>query len=257
MTTIIDASLSRLWPATRAEWAEVFKQRESIAGKDRRHAFLFHLDWNSEPHLIEAARSAGRNPTLTEREWAQAVLLLEGYLRSRWFGRTMPTDRSLPLALVRKLSKVVVDAVALLSGATDAQRLTEAKATLIEFALGTMRQRARFGSGPRAGQMIIGDPDSYYIWFFAEFGIMAIDQRIDQAMWRELVPTLVLAGLFYSGRFKVKRSLRTYSLPGAALTDPTRKSQLEDRFRKLEAAHPGNLGNLLRFAMKSVATSYH
>jgi len=240
-----------IWPSTKSQWIHVYKARKLIAtAHPTTHGFLFHLDWNTEPNLIEAATEVGDNPVLNDPEWRSVSHDLNMRLRRRWFGRAGGPAR-LPNALVGKLSKVVKDAVDLTGN------LAVARDAILSFTLGDLREGVAFpadGAAP-AGKIVISDPDSYFIWFFSEFGMLAMDLGIDASMWAELLPATLHGGLYYSHRFPRKRSLTSYSLPPLQL-EPAKRAVVDQLFVQLSSAAAGDHGKLLRLCMKEVATSF-
>jgi len=258
MTSSIASVPSRIWPESDTEWLQVFNEREALAAGDRsgQHAFLFHLDWNTEPNLMRAAAAAipPRRAPINEREWWSAAEALQARLRARWFNRAAPAAPGLPDGLVERISAIVRRGVELFPQPAFDQKVDAARAAIRRFGAGELRTTVSFGTPARPGNAIASDPDSYYIWFFTEFGLLARDRGKDADMWNRLLPDLILAGLFYTFRLTVSRSLMGGSLPGNRL-DAKQMSDAE-QILDTEQKKTGAIEQVFRACMRARSSSF-
>lgn len=191
----------RIWPTRREEWDHVFAAREALATADPVARFFFELDWQTEPHFGAVALRNRREPAIRAAEWPGLAMGLSRRLEARW--RNARLDSTLSTDLIGRTSTVVRDA----SGKLKEIPLDE---TLIHFGAGTFRTEIEFGTSAEPGVFPVGDADSYFLWFFAEFGLLAVERKADDGFWEPILKPLILSSWLYASRFEGRRPVTSY-----------------------------------------------
>jgi len=214
----------RNWPNTPAEWNELYRNRESRAAGDQIEAFFFELDRTSEPNLME------HNPAFTPKQrvarlaaWKAISSQLEIRLESRFNGlrTTVPVD----LAMITGFSNVVA------SAARELPARVPLGEVMLDFGSGKLERVVRIGSGAAAVDVPACAPDSYFIWFFAEFALLALEHDIDKALWDSSIKSLIEAAFLFSKRFPPRLPIQMHNNP-----PPLLDGRARDRARKEFAA---------------------
>lgn len=237
----------RILPSSLAEWDQVFRRRASIAEREPVDAFFFELDWQAEPNFGAAAKRVGRNPVLSAKEWPELAMVIDLRLEARWGGYSPSTLA--PTPLVARLSRMIHGAAARLGGNGTVGKALE------RWGAGALRSGVDFGTRRDPGTYFINDADSYFIWYFAEFGLMAIEMNIDRAKWKPMLKSLVLAAWLYSHRFTGPMPLTAYLHPGAPLT-ARRITELTRVFDAIWRKGRSDAGEALGRCLREVCTCY-
>lgn len=238
----------RKWPETDAEWEELFKKREMRALKSPVERFFFELDRATEPGLMKV------NPALSavdraarESGWRVLSDLLGLRIEQRFSdGRT---SVRIDPAIVRGFSKIVTRSAKALPTKSPFSKV------MPDFGAGALGRTILIGSGPSAIPIAICDADSYYLWFFAEFGLAAIEFNIQKAFWVKAMKPLIHAAYLFSRRFPEGVPMQLFNYPGPPLTAAERKA-LSDDFGLLWSGAGGNPAQAMAMALRASAPCY-
>ncbi len=172
----------------------IYDARKELADTDPEHAYLFELDRNTLPAFLPLC------PELTEeqrheREELHSVLieLLQCRLKERHAGLSISDavgDRSL-----RHFNDIFEAAAAHVGQGLDTEgRLLE------RFAGGLLRHELSIPGFPKPE--IISEPDSFFVFLFAEFGLLCMDHNVGVDRWPQLLKSLVKMQSLYLARFE-------------------------------------------------------
>ncbi len=255
-------------PRSKSEWEQVYAARRTQAAADKRHEFFFLLDRDTEPDLSRAAFSKdGYTSRVPASDWPIISAGLNARLRARWFGRRVPQGIEDQVAAGRKNFDAMKAILALhesVAAAVDALpgKLAQATALVVDFGAGRVRAEVPFGFGNSKGRIRISDPDSYFIWFFPEFGLL-VRQVLGgtKGVWTDdFLKALMHGCMLYCGRFEIPRPLTRHTLPMLVLDGSTsalkaREADINAKFTQLVGAS-ADMESLMTACMKASARTF-
>lgn len=249
---VLIASWNQKWrtegePVSTMDFKAIYDFRDKL-GRTGEQRFLFELDRQTSQHLMCFA------PDIAPEVRAQRQVMLDRLnqnhlgprLYARWRDgsvRNMPVDADLLIYF----SAIVHKAAMTMGVGEDWSRVG---LTIERFAAGDMIQHIpvqRFGC---AYDLDMVQPDSYFLFYFAEFALAALDENACAQwtdMWTGLMPSLVKAQAYYMARFS-DASCLTQHFKAMALLSEVNRVAIDARFpprgstrATLEAAMYDNL----------------
>jgi len=206
---------------TSHDWQYIYTARSLFVEPEQR--FLFELDRQSNPDLLRVAPDI---PTQKVQEriaaWSSLVPLLMQRLELRARGMPHLAPPITPPSLLMEFSAVVYSATQKLGVGHDWYAIGR---TLERFAAGDLHRDIPI---PRGDQIVYHgtvEPDSFFIFFFAEFALAAMDNpacHADHAMWSSLLPHLVKMQRYFLARFPERKRIRDYREPRAPIDQAAR-----------------------------------
>lgn len=222
-------------------WRQWYVKRQELADRDDQHACLFEIDRQTLPILIRQC------PDLTETQRDYRVNEIAGLfagelltrLNDRWAGASPPLISSSDwLHFVTDL--FFEKAASKLGPAHTLARTFE------RFAAGDLHANIQFGIGSHEFDMFIGEPDSYYVFLFAECALACIQQNIGRASWKALLPTLVKMQSYYLDRIWPMDYVCEYGVPEKR--SPPRRAVIDRQYAMMRGSLEEQIYKNLRHA---------
>lgn len=185
-----------------------YEARVALAQNDAERRCLFELDRQTNALLLEF------NPGVLDvqarmKDVADATSILEDRIEYRWNGAEVAPPASVA-AGVTQFSMLFRSAMYTRGVWDDWAAIG---LTLERFAAGELADQIVAGSGVHKVTRWVCEPDSWYVFAFAEFGFLSLHFSIDVDMWTGLMPALLRMQRMYLKRFAPKGSVRSYGLP--------------------------------------------
>ncbi|MBC7773190.1 MAG: hypothetical protein H7210_11885 [Pyrinomonadaceae bacterium] len=198
------------------DWGLICKARQLMT--DPEQAYFFELDRTTNVWLLDYADDLTRQ----EKEYRKRVLndadptslisQLTTRLKTRFTEGLIPRPLDNP-ADAEEISRIFRGATRKLQVGEDWDKVGH---SLRRFAAGELMANVLIDTTdndnrPITKNIIVTAPDSFYIFFYAEFALACLQLSIDVDMWESLLPYLVDMQRIYSERFTPKPSrLREY-----------------------------------------------
>lgn len=215
-------------PRFQHEYDQIAAARHRLAAADPRQAFFFELDRRTNPVLTGFSGEFPTRPALVAHGALRADVssILEKRLKQRWEKKAVEpiSDPRLLEGLIFFSSLVRTCAAPLLSAASTAGFCRAIEA----FAAGELRRKIQIQTGANNEEIehfTVSEPDSAFVFLFAEMGIACTELRIDTDLWFPSLTALVKTQLYYLGRFE------PYVLPFNLYGQPTRRLSSDARAR--------------------------
>ena len=207
------------------EWLSIYRARSLFKEPEQR--FLFELDRQSNPDLLRLAPDL--SPQQAEQRiaaWRTLVPLLMNRLELRARGMPHLAPPITPTSLLLEFSQVVYKATQVLGAGHDWHAVGHA---LQQFAAGDLHRDIPLARGDHVVYHGTVEPDSFFIFFFAEFALASLDApaaRPYHTMWAYLLPHLVKMQRYFLARFPDRRRIRDYGEPRVPL-DPSARAAID------------------------------
>lgn len=176
--------------ATKDLWVDVYEQRLALSAENDRYAFMFEIDRLTNPYLIPLAGvPAGELQSRVEQ-----VLALIEFLRLRLKIRASgftPTSRY-PRRWVAYFSAIFLDCDHVLVEHTPVSAFSF-------FSAGYLRRTLKLKDQPDH-ITASGEPDSCFVYLFAEFALLCLEQGVDADRWRPRLQALIAMQSVYCFR---------------------------------------------------------
>lgn len=238
----------RYRPSSPAEWNDFFLERKRRADNDLVEAFFFKLDAASEPGLMEV------NPAMTPAErlerragWEEIAASFEIRIEQRFNGGhpTLPINPK----VVEVFSKIVVEAA-------NALPATSPFATVItDFGSGVLADNVQVPSASSKLVITVRDADSYFLWFFAEFGLLALELDIDKAFWKSAIKPLIHSAFLFCKRFPSGMPIQLFNYPGPRL-EPKPRTTADRAFAQIWKEAKGDPARAMSMALRESGSSF-
>lgn len=236
------------------DWPQVYAHRAALARQRRDHAltrgFLFELDRHSSIGLLKESRDVSHAERAFRCEaFRTLTAALEARLRQRWCRQTPTPIADRPL--LSYTSALYRQCVLAADARPDWDVLGRG---MCDFAAGRLRDIIRVQRGDKQVELIVCEPDSIYLFLFAELAFSALEHGIDADMWTALLPWLVRMQPLYTNRVIGCTHLHTFRFPGPPLDDAT-YNRIDATFLK-EVRSPSQLARRMLRHMKRAAPEY-
>lgn len=198
--------------ASPRDWLLLYHARAAMT--DPKQVFFFELERMTNIWFLEHApdvptqEKQRRAKLLTDIGAESIITQLTNRLRSRY----SESERPLPLNSrddAKLVSGIFRDATRKLACGDDWDAVGEA---MLEFAAGHLMQNVVIDTTdhqnrPIRKNIIVTAPDSFYIFFYAEFALAAMELGVDADMWGSLIPYLCDMQPIYIARFEQRPGL--------------------------------------------------
>lgn len=237
-------------PRSPAEWARLIDARRALS-KDPVHAFFWNLDEGSHvayfPYLpaLQPALRARR-----EEAWRFVITALGQRLEMRWRGGR--PEEVACRGHLQEYSSFMIGA----AGPLGAPKLTAPLGGALRlFAAGLTALSVEVGTKASPHACTVSEPDSYFVCFFLEFALAAVEQRVDASFWTPLLDDLAMMAPLFVARFDgEKRPVTRLLNPPRSLS--TKEADAVERVARADLAamkrdHGRYMGQVLRAASTS------
>jgi len=206
-----------------------YSERQKLALSDAEQRCLFELDRQTNEALLAC------NPDVTpgERNNRRTMIRdvtkrLQYRLTDRWNEATIGSVDALTTQIT-ELSQIFRDAMLALGVGADWAKVGT---TLENFAAGELRETVTVMiSGGFSEPRVVSEPDSYFVFLFAEFALAALDVGVDTGMWQDLLPSLVRMQRCYVLRFTPKEPCVTcYTEKATTKLDGAKRAAIDATF---------------------------
>ncbi len=233
-------------PACGRRWQNVYAQREKLAMTNPAQAYLFELDRLTHPVLLHFCREVCRDERARriQRQDDLAKVLL-ARLEDRFGGTAPPAVQDVDAC--RQFSAIFRQAATMLR-----QDYRHAGEVLEAFAAGYHRVEI---SVPNSSVIdVMSEPDSYFVFLFAEFGFACLEQShpIDPDMWLSMLQSLVKIQSLYLERWtpdaRTPMRVRDYQQPPPRPLAPHVVERITSEYSRIVTIE--QLKNKVRFNLK-------
>jgi hypothetical protein len=196
------------------DWPEVYSGRAKFREPEQR--LMFEIDRRTSPKLLRhAADIPDADKLFRESTIIPFICELDQRLERRWNNAPIPALRD--RAYTAYISAIFDSAIRAVFPRPVYADLGD---IFCRFAAGHLRRLVSVDRGlPERVDIVVTEPDSYFVFLFAEFAIAALEHGIDTELWNSLLPWLVKMQRLYVNRIAYTSSLRTFGFPGDALSE--------------------------------------
>jgi hypothetical protein len=213
---------------TSDDWGLLYSAREKFNEPEQR--FLFELDRQTNPNLLPMSTDVPAAVRVDRiARWDSLLPQLQERLEVRKRGLPAQLSPISPVDLLPYFSEVVRKATRALGAGENWARVG---AVLEQFAAGDLHRTVCVPRDSKTVSIGLVEPDSYFIFFFAEFALAALEEPTCHAhfdMWARLLPSLVKMQRYFIGRFPERQCVTAFGEPPSSL-DPAVRNVIDQNF---------------------------